>query len=40
MTRKYTRDLLKSPEEQKVKSDSKYLLHKLADAALSRGPQA
>lgn len=32
--------LLKSPEEQNVKSDSKYLLHKLADAVAIRGPQA
>mgnify|MGYP000009122669 FL=1 len=32
--------LLKSPNEQKVKSDSKYLLRKLADAVAIRGPQA
>ena len=32
--------LLKSPEEQNVKSDSKYLLHKLADAVAIRGLQA
>ena len=32
--------LLKSPNGQNVKSDSKYLLHKLADVVAIRGPQA
>ncbi|WP_309345757.1 endonuclease/exonuclease/phosphatase family protein [Phocaeicola sp.] len=32
--------LLKSPEEQNVKADGKYLLRKLADAAVIRAPQA
>lgn len=33
-------DMLKSPDEKKVKSGSKYLLKKLADAMAIRGPQA
>ena len=33
-------DMLKSPNENKVKSGSKYLLNKLADAMAIRGPQA
>lgn len=33
-------DMLKSPDEDKVKSGSKYLLKKLADAMSIRGPQA
>lgn len=33
-------DMLKSPDENKVKSGSKYLLNKLADAMSIRGPQA
>ena len=33
-------DMLKSPDEDKVKSGSKYLLKKLADAMAIRGPQA
>lgn len=32
--------LLKSPDEQKVKSGGKYLIRKLADAAVIRAPQA
>lgn len=32
--------LIKSPDEQKVKSGGKYLLRKLADAAVIRAPQA
>lgn len=32
--------LLKSPDEQKVKTGGKYLLRKLADAAVIRAPQA
>ena len=34
------KDMLKSPDEAKVKSGSKYLLRKLADAVSIRGPQA
>lgn len=34
------KDMLKSPDEVKVKSGSKHLLRKLADAVVIRGPQA
>lgn len=33
-------ELLKSPRQAHVRQDSKYLLHKLAEAAALRGPQA
>lgn len=33
-------DLLKSPREEKIKTDGKYLLKKLAEAVVVRAPQA
>ena len=33
-------DMLKKPDEEKVKEGGKYLLHKLADAVAIRAPQA
>ena len=38
--KKVYNDILKSPTEGNVKSESKYLLRKLADAGALRGPQA
>lgn len=38
--KKVYKDMLKSPDESKVKSGSKHLLRKLADAVAIRGPQA
>ena len=34
------KDMLKDPKKKKVKSGSKHLIHKLADAVAIRGPQA